>query len=214
MTEHHLPNLSGASLFRLLSGFLKVNKILKNPRISLGSPANHHSITFCLLKHPLSVFPVCDVPVSDHWYGNRLFHLTDNIPVSLSGVILFPRPAVHSHCSAPGVLDDLRDLHRIDMVIIKTFADLHCYRLLNSSCYFGDNLMHQARVLHQGGAFRVLYDLWHRTPHINIKERKRTLFHLLCNLTHNVRIRTKELQRHRRLIRMNLEQAFCIFIAI
>ena len=214
MAQHHLPYLIRRPLCRLFSGLLIGNQIAKDPRISLGGTTDHDAIAAGFLKHPLGIFPGSHVSVSDHRNGYRLFHFADNLPVCMPGIILFPRPAVHSHCGATGVFDDFRDFYCVDMIIVKALPDFHRQRLFNSPGNFRYNLMHQFRVLHQSGALTVLHNFRHRASHIDVQKRKRKLLDPLCDFTHDIRIRSKKLQRYRRLFRMNFQKTFRIFISI
>ena len=120
----------------------------EDPRVALCPSRNHNSIAARLVQQRLRILGGKDVSISNDRYLHGFFYPANNIPVCGPGIILFPRPAVHSHCSAPGVLDDLRDLHRIDIAVRKTLAELHCHRLFYSLHHGAKNRLRQLGILH------------------------------------------------------------------
>ena len=98
----------------------------------------------------------------------------------------------HRRCS--GFLDDLRDLHRIDMLVIKSFPDLDSHRFLDRFHDRAHKLVDKPRIFHQCGSLFVLHDFRHRTSHINIQKCKRPLFDPFCHLADDLRIGAEQLQ--------------------
>ena len=119
-----------------------------------------------------------------------------------------------SHRRRAGLLRDPGDLHGIYMIVVKTFADLYCHRLLYGLHNSTDNLVHQFRILHQGRTFAVFHHFRNRTAHIDIQYGKGTLFDPFRHLAHDLRIGAEELQGHRLFVRMNFQQALCIPVIV
>ena len=86
------------------------------------------------------------------------------------------------------VLDDLCNLHRIDMILVKSFSYLYRQWLVDRLCHRRHDLADQFRILHQCGSLAVIYHLRHRASHIDIQDIKRFFFDLFCHLAHDLRI--------------------------
>ena len=188
MAEHHITNLFQTRTFRQHACLFICDHLGENPWISLCSSCDHDSVTSCLFHQLFCFLRTCHISISNYRNRDRLFHLTDDIPICLSAVILFSCPSVHGYSCCPGLLDDLRDLNRINAAVIKSFSYLHSDRLINRLHHCTDNLINELRILHKCRAFSVTYNLRHRTSHVNIHDIKRALFHTFCHLTHNLRI--------------------------
>ena len=100
------------------------------------------------------------------------------------------------------------------MLIVEPFSDLDGHRLLDCFHDRADDLIDQLRILHQCRALAVPHHLRHRTAHVDVKDRKGALFDSLCHLTHDLRIRAKELEGDRFLIRMDREELFRVPVII
>ena len=96
-------------------------------------PADHDTVAAGLVQNGFRFLRAVHIPVADHGNLHRILHLCDDIPVCLSTVILGSGPSMHRHRCHTAGFRDLRDLHGIDMVIIKTLPDLHGHRLVDGS---------------------------------------------------------------------------------
>ena len=101
---------------------------------------------------------------------------------------------MYRHSRRTGFLDDLRDLHRIYVVVVKAFSDLHRHRLSIAFTRGADKLIDQLRVLHQRGALAVFDNLRHGPAHVDVKNGKGSLFNPFRHLAHNLRVGAKQLQ--------------------
>ena len=156
------------------------------------------------LYYRLSVFPVCDVPVSDHWYGNRLFHLTDNLPVCLTCIKLLPGSSVNCHGSHTAGFCNFRNFHCVHRGIIKPFPEFDCHRLVYLFYKSCENLLRQFRVFHQGRTLSVIHYLRHRAAHIEINNIKGAVFNQVRHIADNLRIRAEKLYGNRTFSRCHL----------
>ena len=100
---------------------------------------------------------------------------------------------MHGNCRTACIFNDLCDLYSIDMIIVKSFPDLHRYRLFDCFRHCRYDLMYQLRILHKCRTFAVPYYLRNRTSHIDVQDLERQLFNHFRHLAHDLWIGTKEL---------------------
>ena len=165
-----------------------MQNLLKNPWISLGSTPDHKAVTPGLLFHPNHILCTENIPISNDWNGHSLFHLPDDIPVCFSGIILLSRSSMYSNSRHSTAFRNLCNFHCIDMFLVKPFSNLDSHRFFHCFYKFGQNLLHQFRILHQCRAFPVIYYLRHRTSHIKIQNFKRAFLNLCRHCSQNIRI--------------------------
>src|SRR5699024_5594996 len=87
-------------------------------------------------------------------------------------------------------------------------------RLFNGPRRLVHDLIHQLRILHQRRSLAVFHNLRHRAAHIDIQDLERQFLDRLRLLADDLRIRAKQLQRHRILSGINGQQRLCISIFI
>jgi len=214
MPEDHIPYCLFIRSGRSYSVFFLADHFRKDPRVSLCASCDHNSVASCRLNKFFCFFRCSDIAVSDYRNGNRLFHLPDNVPVRLSAIILLSRPSVNRNRRRSRFFRRSCDFDCIYMRIVEPFSDFYRNGLLycfNDRVY---NLINKRGVFHQSRPLPVFYNFRYRTPHIDIENRKRTFFNPFRHLAHNLRIRTKQLQRYRLLFWMYFHEFLCIFILI
>ena len=172
----------------MLTGLKIMQNLLKYPWISLCSPGNHKAVTSRLFLHGNHILRRQQISVSNHGNGYRLFYLTDNVPVCLSGIKLFSCAAMHSHCCRSRILCNLCHLHCIHMIVIESLSDFYSYRFVDCLYCLSDNLPCQFRVLHQRRSLTVIHNFRHRTSHINIQQIKRTFLDFMRYIRNYIRI--------------------------
>ena len=188
MSEHHFPDFFvRRSRWDPPCSFM-LDHLRKDPRISLGSPGDHHTITAGFFHHGICTLRAGHIAVSNHRNGNRLFYLTNNLPVCFSAVILLSCPSMDCNGCCPRIFCDLRHLHCINAVVIKAFSYFNCHRFPDCFDHSTDNFMCQLWIFHQCRSFTIFHDFRYRTSHINIHNIKRSFLDPLCHFTHNLRI--------------------------
>ena len=130
MAKNHFPDFLHRRARQLLPGFQIMADLPEDPRVSPGRSSDHHAGAAGLLQHPHSRFRTVHIAIADHGDGYRLANLTDDLPVGFSGIILFSCPPVNGDGGNTAVLQNFRDLHCIDMFLVKTFPDLYRHRFL------------------------------------------------------------------------------------
>ncbi len=188
MTQNHLCHLRCRRLLQMLSRFKIMQDLPENPRISLCPPCNHEAITSGLFFHGNHILRRKQISVSDDRNLYGFFYLTDNVPVCLTGIELLPGPSMHSNCCRTGGFCNLCHLHRIDMLVIKPFADFYRNRFFDRFYRLFNNLSCEFWIFHECRAFPVVHNLWHRAAHIQVKNIKWAILNLMCNLSNNIRI--------------------------
>ena len=114
----------------MLPCFKIMQDLPENPRISLCplaimKPSHPVCSSMAITSSAVSRSPF---PMTGIFTAS--FHLTDNVPVCLAGIELLPGPSMHGNCCRTGGFRNLCHLHRIDMIIIKPFADFYRNRFL------------------------------------------------------------------------------------
>ena len=150
LPQEHLPHLVHPRCRRNRFAPIPGHQLPEDPRVASGTPGHHDTVAAGLGKHLRRRLGRHHVPISDDRNGDGLLHLPDNVPVRMSGIILFSRSAMDSHRRRSTVLDDLRDLHRIYMTLVKSAPDFHCHRFLHRLYHRSDDFAHQLRIFHEG----------------------------------------------------------------
>ena len=188
MTQHHICHLFQRRFLMKDSLLQIINDISEQPWVASGTSGCHNGITSCFLNHPPGILRSKDITISDHRNLHCFFYPADDLPIGLAAIILFPGSSVNSNCRSAIGLRDLSHLYRIDMVIIKTFSDLDCHRLVNGIDQTSDNPARQLRLLHQRRSLTIVDNFRHRTSHIDIQHIKISVCDHSGRFCHDIRI--------------------------
>ena len=214
MAQDHFPELLCGGAGKQFSGLQVMRRPAEDPRISPCGTADGHPVAARLYQHLLRGLRPRHISVSDHGNLHRGLHLGDDVPVRLSGIELLSRPSMYGDGGRAALLGDVGQLHRIDMLLVKAFADLHRHRLLHRRSDRRNDPSRQQGILHQGGTFPIVHHLGNRAAHIDVQNGKGPLLYFFCHLRHQLRLAAEKLQGNRALLIMNFQQAFRIFIFI
>jgi hypothetical protein len=72
----------------------------------------------------------------------------------------------HSRCAC--CFRRLCHLNSLHFVCTKSFAKFHRHRFVNRFYRFLDNFCRKRNVFKESRTLAIIYNLWHRTPHIDI----------------------------------------------
>ena len=137
--------------------------------------------------------------------GHRLLDGRDHRAVDTGLVHLFPRPSVDADHGRACVLDDAGHLGGVDGCIIPSGTDLDGDRQGHSPHHSADDLSGQPGVFEEGTTLAVCRDLSDGTAHIDVNGGGGDLadtadivvgFQHPGGLCHEIRLATKELDRH------------------
>ena len=112
------------------------------------------------------------------------------------------------------VLHAFRKLHGIAVVSPEALAELHRDRLADPAADRLYDLTGKLRILHKRRTLSIIYNLWHRTAHVDVQNIKRPLLNLSRHVRHQCRLRTKQLQCQRSFLLLCHPEKLCIFILI
>ena len=193
MAKHHFLNLLHRWLWFYLSGFLIIQNFRKQPRISLYSATNHNTIATCFFYQFFCFFRRRYITISNNRNGHCLLYLSDNIPICLSGIILLSCSSMYSNSCCPCIFQNLCNFYCIYTVFCEAFTDFHSKGFFNCPRHLIHNLMHQLWIFHKSRAFSVIHHFWNGTSHVDIQNIKISMFNLLGNFCHQIRLRAKKL---------------------
>ena len=119
-----------------------------------------------------------------------------------------------SHCRHAAALSHFCKLHRVDAGVIESLAELDRNRFLYRLHHGGKDLFCLFGVFHKGGAFAVIHHLRHGTPHVHIDEIIWAVLNPGSNLSHDIRVRSKELDGRGAFLWVYLHQFLCIPVIV
>ena len=166
----------------------------KQPGIAEHTAADHSHVGTGVLQNAGGILGLEDVAVGDNGDAHRLFHLTDPVPVGLTGVHLGLGAAVDRHGGHTGLLHGLCKLHTVDGALVPAQTELHRHRAARSPDHGLGHLHRQIGSAHQAGAVAGVGHLGHGTTHVDInKIAARLLVGNACGLLHAIGIAAEDL---------------------
>ena len=121
----------------------------------------------------------------------------DDGAVRPAAVKLLARPGVDRDRGGSARRGGACDFHSIDGSLVPACTDFDRHRLAGTFYRSFHEIKNKLRVLHQGRAFPVFYDLRHRAAHVDVKDYIASAGQRFCRKFHDFRFMPKKLVCHR-----------------
>ena len=121
---------------------------------------------------------------------------------------------MHCHRGCAVCLGNLRNLHRVDVFLIKALTELNRHRLFLAFHQGTHDFSDQFGRFHQTRAFPVFHDFRRRASHVHINDINGILLDFLRHCPQNFGVGAEQLHRNRAFLRIHLKQLRCVFIII
>ena len=116
--------------------------------------------------------------------------------------------------SRTAVLRNLCDFNCIDRLFIEAFSEFYSNRKADCLCHSFYDFPNKYRIFHQRRPFSVVNNLRNRTSHVDINKLISLIFQRLCHISHQLRLRAKELDSQWLFLRICCKKRKCILIFI
>ena len=149
VAKHHCPGFLYGWFRQMFTRPHIMLAVPEYPGISACAAGNHDQVAAGLFHHGDSVLRSEHISVSDYGDMHCLLDPTDNVPIRLAGIVLLARSPMHRDCICAGVLKSLSHLDSIDLLIVKSLADLDGDRSVRGIFKRPDDLLRSGDVPHE-----------------------------------------------------------------